>query len=1454
MKRKAIYILVIIVVLVAFLLGFRTSYANNDSIYINFSKNNSYKVSFSDLWNIQKQNSDEKNIYSLKNINLDDLENEAVEYNLSYDLQADRENLTNKTIENEELNNIIKSSLDPNGQTYKQLLWILDNSYIQGKTDINQFLSKAEISENQLTEQEIIVVQKMAIWYFTNYKIDRQEEFNKKDSNDNWLMVAIKNDSNFELIDETKMENIQKLYNYLINNAEQYSQEYTEEKQYMLNCPVNVKTDNLEKQEDGKYKVQVNRVNANYVIGPIVLDKNNSKNYNITFTPTNEKNEIVEYKFSDKDGNEINDVTLENYIGNADGFYITVSRSSAEEINLKLEVTYEMTNKKLWLSGSEEDGKLKLDNEQILIELTQETKNETTELTAKIEEFDLSLRTYIKAINEQNLDNENYRIPQVSLDTLKTGTTAIYNHRKSPVAVNENDLITYEIAIFNEGTISGYASQIIQQLPEGLISSTDNPAEIYSKDKNGNQKNKYQLKYNTMLNTITLDIVNTQEEQIKSLESYSQEQIDYETITLKCKVIQKPDEKQEKILTNIVWISKACDSNGETKTDRDSRVETLPNVDSQKLQTYIGNTNNKTDLTDNNYFYAGQEDDDDFEKVIINAKPRTFDLALFEFVSAISKEQTISSGDYITDTGEKDGNFLRAPKVNINDGNITYTQDDKVALSAEPGNYILYNVRIYNEGQKDGYASKIKVILPIGLEFVVENEEYNGIWNLDGLDSDGRQIVSTTNYAKGQGAEVNSIEGDNNYTANLIKAFNPEENQELDCIDAQVLCKVTEDAASDRVLVTYAQIEDDSNENGEPIDDIDSKTNEWIDNEDDQDIERLKVQCFDLSLRKFITSVNNKELKNSDGTYSREPIVDTSKLIETSERTAIYNHTKQPISVQAGDTIIYTIRVYNEGDINGYASKVTEYLPQQLKFIENSEINQKYGWELSEDGRTVTTTYLSDKEIKSFDKQSSLDYQDIQIECQVSDDTLVNSKLTSISEISEYAYSGSAILKDVDSTANNIISKKDLPNDENLPTYKDSELTKNYIPGNEDDDDFEKVSVKEFDLSLTSFITKVGEKEITDREKLNSEENKEPLITHVGDIVTFTIRVYNDGEIAGYAREITNDISKYLEYLPEESTNVEYMWKMYNEKGEETSNIEETVTLKSTYLSMDNGEDKLLKAFDGTTRYYKDIKIAFKVKDPNSNTVVIENKTQISDDTDEVGKPVKDRDSMPTIWEENGDDQSIETLKVEYFDLSLKTFVSKVIVSEDGVETTTETGYNGFEEIEPVVKVEIQKKKKEVKQETVKIVYGITVTNEGDIPGYATEITDYVPEGLQFSNEDNPDWIQEENNKVSTNKLSGKLLKPGESETINLTLAWINDENNLNEKVNTVEITKEENEHNVPNRDSTPNNQIAEEDDIDSSNVLILIATGTQRTYIILILGLLATVLVGVVLIKKFVI
>ena len=268
--------------------------------------------------------------------------------------------------------------------------------------------------------------------------------------------------------------------------------------------------------------------------------------------------------------------------------------------------------------------------------------------------------------------------------------------------------------------------------------------------------------------------------------------------------------------------------------------------------------------------------------------------------------------------------------------------------------------------------------------------------------------------------------------------------------------------------------------------------------------------------------------------------------------------------------------------------------------------------------------------------------------------------------------------------------------------------------------------------------------------------------------MTYTLRIYNEGEISGYANEITDDIPEYLEYLPEDSTNVEYMWKMYDENGNETENLEEAVKVKTTYLSKENGEDNLIKAFDGTTLDYKDVKIAFKVKDPNSNTQIITNHAQISDDRDENNNPVKDKDSEPDKWNEGEDDQDIENVKVEYFDLSLLKFVSKVIVIEDGKETITETGYNGHEDPEPVVKVELHKKK--LNNVTVKFGYGITITNEGDIPGYATEITDYVPEGLKFEATDNPEWTDEGNNVISTKQLENILLQPGESRTIEVIL------------------------------------------------------------------------------------
>ena len=1511
MKTRKIGILTLIITAIAILLGYIVSYANDGTIYVNLQKLDTSGVGYGNgdptnggnyssyIWDIRTYNSknvndvsaQQRNLYCIKGdySNTWNRDGEAtayntiVEYNLSYDFQKDRDKLIQLLGNGNDANKVVLNLLD-SGKYYREILWILDNLYVEGQSKTD-YLAKmydatysyeteytphnfdyedgtTEAYNELLTDSDIKAVEKMAIWYFTNYKIDGNGEYNKEGKT-GWLTTTNNGTSYQQIFDISKDDRepqATKLYDALVKKAQENANKYTAENGYQLEATAEIDTTDLAQNSD-KYVINSKRIGTKNILGPIKIK--NGKYTNITLKATDENGNQISYELVDANGTVLANATLKDQVGKTEGFYISVDRSSVQEINLDFGITSQRTKKTLWLQGTETTNQITLNAEQPLVEVTNTPETITTKLVANTDEFDLALRKYITEVNGTQLTDK--RLPYITADTLQTGTTATYKHRKDPVIIKENDVVTYSITIYNEGNKAGYASQVIDQLPTGLINSTENANTIVSKDRNGNNKNTYTLSYNTTLNTITFDIVDTTQNPAKSLSAYSdQNGLDYETITIKCKVIEEADTKNQKILTNVAWINKAYDSDaGKIAVDRDSQPETKPSVNKGNMENYKGNTSNKSDLTDKDYFYKGEQDDDDFEKLVIMPIVKKFDLALFKHIAAISKDQIIENGEYITDNGKIDGKYLRAPVVkSIENGKVIYEEDSKEALTVEEGDYVLYTIRVYNEGEINGYASKIKDTLPIGLEFVGENEQYNGIWNLEGYDSDGRQVVTTTWYAKGQGAELNSVPGDANYTANLLKALKPTEaisDENPDYLDAQILCRVVEKNTSNRVLVNYAQISDDSDENGNPVDDIDSTPDEWKDGDDDQDIERIKLQCFDLALRKFITSVNETELKDSNGKYTREPVVDVTNLKNGTSTTATYTHSKKPVSLQVGDKVVYTIRVYNEGDIKGYASEVTDYLPPYLKYVEDSEINTEYGWQISEDGRKAVTSYLKDEELAGFDG-TKLDYRDVKIECSIDANAPVKQKITNIAEISEYKYNGNVVPKDADSTADNMESGNYLPKDDDLPGYKDSEMDKTYIPGNEDDDDFEKVYVRDFDLALRKFITQIGDKEVTTRipqvknenGKITYEHPKEAMTVHVGDIVTYTIRVYNEGEISGYANVVSDDIPEYLEYLPEESTNVKYMWKMYKENGEETEKVEEAKRIKTEYLSKENSTENLIKAFDGETLDYKDIKVAFKVKDPNSNTYIITNHAQISDDTDENGKEIEDKDSKTDEWNEGEDDQDIENIKVEYFDLALLKYVTKVIVEENGQQKITETGYNGLEDPEPVVKVELHRKK--LNEVVVKFGYGIRITNEGDIPGYATEITDYIPEGLKFVAEDNPDWTDEGNNVISTRQLEGTLLQPGESATVEVILTWINGADNLAEKTNTAEISEDKNEYDVPDRDSTPDNQKPGEDDIDIAKVILAISTGAPKTYITLTLGLLTIVLVGVGLIKRYVI
>ncbi len=466
---------------------------------------------------------------------------------------------------------------------------------------------------------------------------------------------------------------------------------------------------------------------------------------------------------------------------------------------------------------------------------------------------------------------------------------------------------------------------------------------------------------------------------------------------------------------------------------------------------------------------------------------------------------------------------------------------------------------------------------------------------------------------------------------------------------------------------------------------------------------------------------------------------------------------------------------------------------------------------------------------------------------------------------------GNKILKDRDSEISNWLGR-------NTP--------KEY----QDDEDYDNILLGTIDLALTKFIVAVSSdltiedgEYITENKLIGSKENqylratevettklrdeedchdaiyktdKTPLLVPAKSYVLYNIRVYNEGGTDIYAGEVIDHLPENLNYVDCEF-NRNYRWQLGSDGK----------TIKTDYLSYNvNKENNILRAFDkenddgkGSGLNYKDIQVLCKVneKAPSGETLI--NIAEIGKYEDENGQNIeKDIDSEPQNKDlKNEDDNDMEQILIQTFDLSLLKWVNTIYITEDGITNIKQTENVGDNKSDIIPKVEINKKK--LQDTIVRFGYTIQVTNEGDIAGYAKEIIDYVPEGLKFYEEDNIGWTNEGSNIISTNLLEDRLLQPGESAQVTIILRWINEKNNLNMKTNIAEISKDENEYGVPDRDSIPNNKNNEEDDIDEASTLLAISTGNKLNlklvlttiFVVCIIALISVVCVF--LIKKYI-
>lgn len=1333
----------------------------------------------------------------------------------------------------------------PTGENYNKLMWVLDHLYIMPENtqeDSTQartaFLNGAIPDElyDTMIDDDIDAIQQLAVWNFTNP--DANDRFHIESAG---LKIAKEGEAFDSLfnIDRDRFNATKALLSYYVKNADaNYS------------SPViasDAKPITIQDNSDGK----IQTIGDNYVAGPYIINKQLDIDYDVTATYN--------------DGTITPTIGIKNSNGNIEATNKTIKELEGQEFYLMVPTSSNITQLKMQINGSYKVRKawyLSAENpevEQPVVLVNEDTQYFEDVVAARLEEkktFDLSLRKFITEINGQKIEELGLtrRVPKVEgLEELKNGTanTAIYKQLKTPVKVDIGDIVTYTIRVYNEGELAGYATEITDYLPDQLEYILDDEINLKYGWKYDTE-NTHRLKTNYLSNA---DGTTSETPEENKLAAFDGTKLDYKDVQIRCKVVSTAN--MPKKITNIAEITGCKDEEGNVITspatgERDSSVKNVQIP--ADLQSYKDQEINRQDPIDPDYI-PGQEDDDDFEKLLL----KEFDLSLKKFITKVNDTEITN----------------RAPQVDVTPlkgtgttAKYTYQiSPEKNPVVVENSDIVEYTIRIYNEGEANGYAEVVRDDIPTGLEFLPENAtniEYR--WKM--YDADGNETTDVSKATTITTDYLSKAQEDATGRNNLLKAFEMTKTT-LDYRDVKVAFKVIEPNSSKNTIVNHAQIAEDTG------DDRDSTPNVWNEGEDDQDIEQIRLKDFDLALRKFVTKINSKEITD------RIPQVDLSTL-KGNGTTATYNHSKKPLSAYVGDVVEYTIRVYNEGDSEGYATEITDYLPKQLEFIKDNQTNITNNWKMYDangnetqnvsDAVTIKSGKLKDEKIPAFDGDT-LSYKEVKVVCKVVATDNMPKKITNIAEISKCENSNRIEVKGLasgderDSNPNQVT----VPTGTELENYKDSEINKDYVPGQEDDDDFEKLLLEEFDLSLRKFITAVNDTQIKDREPkvdvtplkdgsgttAKYEHSKEPVLVSNGNIVEYTIRVYNEGSVAGYAQEVKDDIPEGLEFLPENETNTKYRWVMLDKDGMETTKVEDAQSIVTDYLSIEQEKtagENLIKAFDPTTMDtldYKDVKVAFKVVEPATSDRIVINKAQISEECDEDENDVKDRDSTPDEWIEGEDDQDIEKVKVQYFDLSLRKWVTQSIVIEDGQEKVTETGHTAEDDPEAVAKVDLKKSK--INNVIVKFRFKIRVKNEGTIAGYVKEIKDYIPDGLKFLEEDNPLWKKVDEKTITTDQCKDVLLKPGDTTEVEVLLTWINGEDNMGVMDNWAEISKDYNEYGSPDIDSTPDNNKKGEDDIDDAPVMVTVQTGEVARYTGIAIVVLTILTTGVVLIKKYV-
>ena len=319
---------------------------------------------------------------------------------------------------------------------------------------------------------------------------------------------------------------------------------------------------------------------------------------------------------------------------------------------------------------------------------------------------------------------------------------------------------------------------------------------------------------------------------------------------------------------------------------------------------------------------------------------------------------------------------------------------------------------------------------------------------------------------------------------------------------------------------------------------------------------------------------------------------------------------------------------------------------------------------------------------------------------------------------------------------NEEISKEDTEENKNEKISKeDTEENKNEKISKENTEENKNEEISKED-------TEDDKNEEANKENLNKKElkvyyekpEKEKEIRY-GDIVQVMIRVYNEGKGAGYAQKITNIIPEGMKFVEDNKINKENGWKQTDKK-----------TVETTKLKFDSGSENEIEALKENKIDFLDIPLILEVTEKQKLDEEILNKT--------IVEQVDIRKEKIDFEDEK--EKTILPIKIHYTDFIINNVIKKMVeVNKNGQKEHFTAVTN-----EQLAKVEIDAKN--IDNTKLQVIYQISVTNNGNAKGKATEVAMYLPEGLEISMQENSEW-----EKVTDNTIYCKTfgdIKPTETQ------------------------------------------------------------------------------------------